>query len=105
MAPPGPPRPIVSEKPGVSRHEGDQTAGTRGVVVSLDFPQRFDGRLRLHALDNDKNELGRADLAENFNQAAASQRNVTFPFPADMRLSKVSLYVLHGTPPKTVTLD
>jgi len=86
-------------------HEGDQSGGARNVVVYLDFPQRFEGRLRLHAVSADKSEIGRADFADNVAQAAGSQKNVTFPFAGDMRLSKVQHYVLHMTPPKNVSLD
>src|SRR5688572_15848931 len=86
-------------------HEGDQSGGARNVVVYLDFPQRFEGRLRLHAVSADKSEIGRADFADNVVQAAGSQKNITFPFASDMRLSKVAHYVLHMTPPKSVTLD
>jgi hypothetical protein len=86
-------------------HEGDQKNDTRGVVVYLDFPQAFAGRLRLHAVGADKADIGRADLADNLTQAAGSQQNFTFPFPGDMRLSKVDHYVLHMTPPKSVSAD
>jgi hypothetical protein len=86
-------------------HEGDQSGGARNVVVYLDFPQRFEGRLRLHAISAEKSEIGRADFADNVVQAAGSQKNMTFPFAGDMRLSKVEHYVLHMTPPKNVALD
>jgi hypothetical protein len=86
-------------------HEGDASGDTRGVVVYLDFPQRFDGRLRLHALGENNAELGRAELAEPLRQPAGSQKNLTFPFPADMRLSQVTSYVLHVGSSKTLSLD
>jgi hypothetical protein len=86
-------------------HEGESSGNTRGVVVYLDFPQRFEGRLRLHALGENKAELGRADLADSVSQPAGSQKTFTFPFPGDMRLSSVTGYVLHAGSNKTVTLD
>jgi hypothetical protein len=88
-------------------HESDGSGNTRDVVVALEFPQRFEGRLRLHALGagSAPAELGRAEPAENFSQIAGSQRSVTFQFPGDTRLSKVSTYVLHATPPKNIALD
>jgi hypothetical protein len=86
-------------------HEGDASGPMRNVAVSLEFPQRFDGRLKLVALGADRSELGRAEPADNFAQIAGSQRNVTFEFPSDTRLSKVSTYVLRMTPPKVVALD
>lgn len=86
-------------------HEGDASGNTRGVVVYLDFPQRFDGRLRLHALGENNAELGRAEIADAVSQPAGSQRNFTFPFPADMRLSSVTSYALHAGSNKTVSLD
>jgi hypothetical protein len=86
-------------------HEGDASGNTRGVVVYLDFPQRFEGRLRLHALGENNAELGRADIADAVSQPAGSQKTFTFPFPADMRLSSVTSYALHAGSNKTVTLD
>jgi len=86
-------------------HEGDASGNARNVAVSLEFPQRFEGRLRLHALGADRGELGRAEPAENLSQVAGSQRNIAFEFPGDTRLSKVSTYVLRMTPPKNVALD
>lgn len=86
-------------------HEGDGSGNTRGVVVYLDFPQRFEGRLRLHALGENNAELGRAEIADAVSQPAGSQKTFTFPFPADMRLSSVTSYALHAGSNKTVTLD
>lgn len=86
-------------------HEGDVAGNSRGVVVYLDFPQRFEGRLRLHALGQNNAELGRADISDAVSQPAGSQKNFTFPFPADMRLSAVTSYALHAGSSKTVSLD
>jgi len=86
-------------------HEGDDSGGTRGVVVYFEFPQRFEGRLRLHALGDKAAELGRADLTDAVSQPAGSQKNFTFPFPGDMRLSQVKSYALHAGSNKTVSLD
>jgi hypothetical protein len=86
-------------------HEGDALGDTRGIVVYIDFPQRFDGKLRLHAMGDKDAELGRAELAEPLSQPAGSQKNVTFPFPSDMRLSQVKSYVLHVGASKVVALD
>ena len=86
-------------------HEGDASGNTRGVAVYLDFPQRFEGRLRLHALGENNAELGRADISDAVSQAAGSQKNFTFPFPADMRLSSVTSYALHAGSNKTVSVD
>jgi hypothetical protein len=86
-------------------HEGDVAGNSRGVVVYLDFPQRFEGRLRLHALGEDNAELGRADISDAVSQPAGSQKNFTFPFPSDMRLSAVTGYALHAGSNKTVSLD
>jgi hypothetical protein len=86
-------------------HEGDASGNTRGVVVYLDFPQRFEGRLRLRALGENNADLGRADLADTVSQPAGSQKTFTFPFPGDMRLSAVTSYTLHTGSNKTVTLD
>jgi hypothetical protein len=86
-------------------HEGDATAATRDIVVYLDFPQRFEGRLRLQALGADKAELARAELADSLSQPAASQKTFSFAFPSDMRLSQVNGYVLHAGTSKTLALD
>lgn len=86
-------------------HEGELSGNTRGISVTMEFPQRFEGRLRLHALGADRGELGRAEPSENFSQLAGSQRSFTFEFPGDTRLSKVTTYVLRTTPPKHVALD
>jgi hypothetical protein len=86
-------------------HEGDALGATRGVVLYLDFPQRFEGRLRLAALGESDAELGRADFGDSLSQAAASQKSVTFGFPPDMRLSQVKRYVLHAGNNKTIALD
>jgi hypothetical protein len=86
-------------------HEGDALGNTRGVVVYLDFPQRFEGKLRLSALADGGSELGRAELVDGLSQPAGSQKNLTFPFPGDMRLSQVKNYVLHVGVSKSVTLD
>jgi hypothetical protein len=86
-------------------HEGDALGDTRGVLVYLDFPQRFEGRLRLHAVGEKQAELGRAELPGTLSQAAGSQRTMTFPFPGDMRLSQVASYVLHAGVSKTIALD
>ena len=76
------------------------SGNTRTVAATLEFPQRFEGRLALHALGENSVELGRAEPQENFSQVAGSQRDVSFEFPADTRLSNVSTYVLFMTPPK-----
>jgi len=86
-------------------HEGDLSGNSRGVVVYLEFPQKFEGRLRLHALGEGSAELGRADISDAINQSAGAQKNFTFPFPSDMRLSSVTRYVLHAGTNKTVTVD
>lgn len=86
-------------------HEGDASGDTRGVLVYLDFPQPFAGQLRLHAFAKGNAELGRAELVDALNQAAGSQKYLTFPFPSDMRLSQVENYVLHLGTSKTVSLN
>jgi hypothetical protein len=86
-------------------HEGDASGDTRGVLVYLDFAQHFEGRVRLHAFAKGNAELGRAELGDALNQAAGSQKYLTFPFPSDMRLSQVESYVLHIGSSKTVSLS
>lgn len=86
-------------------HEGDVSGNTRGVVVYLDFPQKFDGRLRLHAVGEKDAELGRGELPDVISQPAGSQKSFTFAFPGDMRLGAVTSYVLHVGTSKTVALD
>jgi hypothetical protein len=86
-------------------HEGDASGNTRGVVVYLEFPQKFEGKLRLHAMGENNAELGRAELTDAVSQPSGSQKNFTFPFPGDMRLSAVTGYVLHVGSSKTVALD
>jgi hypothetical protein len=86
-------------------HEGDVSGNSRGVVVYLEFPQKFDGRLRLHALGENSAELGRADVSDAVGQPAGTQKNLTFPFPADMRLSSVVSYALHAGSNKTIAVD
>jgi hypothetical protein len=86
-------------------HEGDVSGDTRGVVVYLEFPQKFEGRLRLHAVGENNAELGRGELGDVVSQAAGSQKNFTFAFPSDMRLGAVTSYVLHVGSSKTIALD
>jgi len=86
-------------------HEGDASGNTRGVVVYLDFSQGFEGRLRLHALGERNAELGRAELPEALSLPAGSQKNLTFPFPSDMRLSQVQSYSLQRGAATSVALD
>lgn len=86
-------------------HEGDALGSTRGIVVYLDFPQRFDGKLRLSAVGEGGAELGRADFPEVLSLPAGTQKNFTFPFPGDMRLSQVKSYALHVGATKSVSLD
>ncbi|MGC4092952.1 MAG: hypothetical protein QM756_34715 [Polyangiaceae bacterium] len=86
-------------------HEAGIDSSGRGVVVYLEFPKALELKLRLQALGENNAELARAELADTVSQAAGSQKNFTFAFPSDMRLSSVASYVLHAGVIKAVTLD
>lgn len=77
------------------------------IIVNIEFPKAYEGRLQLRAFANEgeDQESARSLTTAGLAQAAGSTAEVGFTFPSQTRLSGIHHCVLAGLPPKTAVVD